>query len=125
MKRLFWIKGTTPRDTLRIKFSLFFSVIVDIAMWILVILCAFGSSYVFFYRIPKKIMDAGKEVSAVSEKRKTEQDECFKMDYAGMKFYRYTLEGHEYWCVENFKNNVGFFHSESCPCKTNKVEVVQ
>ena len=66
----------------------------------------------------------GKESNMVSDKRKDEQGESFKMEYAGKKFYKFNLEGHEYWSIEN-DNQLGFCHSESCPCKTNKMEVLQ
>ena len=124
MKRPFWVKGTTPWDTFRMNFNLVRSIIFDSAVTILFLLCFFGIFYVFFYKVPTIIVDAAKEVNAVSDKRKTEQDKCFMMEYAGKKFYKYTLEGHEYWCVENH-NQFGFCHSESCHCKTNKVEVMQ
>ena len=114
MRRPFWVKGTTPWDTFRINSYL-----------VLRVLGLFGILYLVFYKIPKAVIDNGKEVSAVSNKRKAEQNECFKMEYAGKKFYKFNLEGHEYWYVKEFENNVGFCHSESCPCMTNKTEVVR
>lgn len=114
MKKSFWVKGTTPWDTFRINSSL-----------ILNVLCVLGILYLLCYKTPKTIIAAGKEVSAVSDKRKAERAECFKMEYAGNKFYKFNLEGHEYWYVKEFENNAGFCHSESCHCMTNKVEVAK
>lgn len=122
MRRPFWVKGTTPWDTFKINFYLVRSIIADTTLIILCLLCFSGILYLFFYKIPKAIIDTNKEVSEVSAKRKAEQNECFKMEYAGKKFYKFNLEGHEYWYVKEFENNAGFCHSESCPCRTNKLE---
>ena len=86
----------------------------DIAVSILIVFGLLGIFYIL-----------GKKENAVSDKRKAERDEYFKMEYAGKKFYKFNLEGHEYWCIENYDNHLEFCHSESCPCKTNKTEVVQ
>ena len=91
----------------------------DIAVAILLVFGFLGVFYIF-----------GKEVGTVSDKRKAEQSEeqimSLPIQYKGRRdFHKVILEGHEYWYIENFKNNIGFCHSESCPCKTNKVEVVQ
>ena len=123
MKRPFWIKGTTPWDTFRINFNLAFSIISDSAMKVIRVLCLFGILYIFFYKIPKEIIAVDMKACAIRAKQKAEQNECLKMEYAGKKFYKFNLEGHEYWYAKEFENNVGFCHSESCPCKTNKVEV--
>ena len=124
MKRPFWIKGSTTWDTIKINFNSVFSIISDTATTIVCILCFIGILYLVFYKIPKEVMNSSKEARAVSDKRKAELTECFKMEYAGKKFYKFKLEGHEYWYVSNFEH-LGFCHSESCPCKTNKTEVVQ
>lgn len=125
MRRPFWVKGTTPWDTFRINTYSFFSIISDTAMTFLGVLCFLGILYLVFYKIPKTVWAVDMKANAVSAKRKAEQNECFQMEYAGKKFYKFNLEGHEYWYVKEFENNVGFCHSESCPCMTNKVEAVQ
>lgn len=123
MKRPFWVKGSTPWETFKINFRLVFS--DDNALSSLIVLCLFGILYIFFYKIPTTVVDIGNKEKAVSAKLKAEQNECFNMEYAGKKFYKFNLEGHEYWYVEKFENNVGFCHSESCPCMTNKTDVAR
>ena len=91
----------------------------DIAV---VILLVFGFLCIFYI--------FGERVDTVSDKRKVERSEgqimSLPIQYKGRRdFHKVILEGHEYWYIENFKNNIGFCHSESCPCKTNKVEVVK
>ncbi len=39
-------------------------------------------------------------------------------------FRKCILEGHEYWFAGRFSQG-GLVHSESCPCHSNKVEVVR
>lgn len=82
------------------------------------------------YALPREFIKATRETRREAQRtiaeRREEQREPLPIQYERVgKFHKVILEGHEYWYSENFKNNVGFCHSESCPCKTNKVEVVQ
>ena len=65
------------------------------------------------------------EESKRREQYKSEMAESFKMQYAGKEFYKFNMEGHEYWYVDSGMRGGGLCHSETCPCHTNKVEVVE
>lgn len=81
------------------------------------------------YALPREFIKATRrahmEAQRTIAERREEQRKPLPIQYEVGKFYKVILEGHEYWYSENFKNNVGFCHSESCPCMTNKVEVGQ
>ncbi len=87
----------------------------------------YGGCYVLPREFLKATSKARMEAQRTIAERKEEQRQrkSLPIQYEVGKFHKVILEGHEYWYSENFKNNVGFCHSESCPCKTNKVEVVQ
>ena len=85
----------------------------------------YGGCYAMPRELIKATREARREAQRTIAERREEQRKPLPVQYEGRNFHKVILEGHEYWYVENFKNNVGFCHSESCPCKTNKVEVVQ
>ena len=95
--------------------------------------CAFMACIILYggcYVLPREFLKATSKARAeaqrtIAERREEQRKKPLPIQYEVGKFHKVTLEGHEYWYAENFKNNVGFCHSESCPCKTNKVEVVQ
>lgn len=78
-----------------------------------------------FIKATREAREARREAQRTIAERSEEQIMSLSRQYKGKDFHKVILEGHEYWYIENFKNNVGFCHSESCPCKTNKVEAVQ
>ncbi len=85
----------------------------------------YGGCYAMSRELIKATREARKEAQMTIVERREEQRKPLPIQYEGRNFHKVILEGHEYWYVENFKNNVGFCHSETCPCHTNKVEVVQ
>ncbi len=87
----------------------------------------YGGCYVLPREFIKTTSKARRDAQRTIAERKEEQrkKKPLPIQCEEGKFYKVMLEGHEYWYAENFKNNVGFCHSESCPCKTNKVEVIQ
>lgn len=81
----------------------------------------YGGCYVLPREFIKTTSKARRDAQRTIAERKEEQRKPLPIQYEVGKFHKVILEGHEYWYAENFKNNVGFCHSESCPCKTKEV----
>ncbi len=101
------------------------NVIDIVAGTLMACIVLYGGCYVLPREFIKATSEARRDAQRTIAERKEEKRKPLQIQYEDRKFHKVILEGHEYWYAENFKNNVGFCHSESCPCKTNKVEVVQ
>lgn len=99
-----------------------------VACTLMACIILYGGCYVLPREFIRATREARREAQRTIVERKEEEKQrkplLIQYEKVG-KFHKVILEGHEYWYSENFKNNVGFCHSESCPCKTNKMEVVQ
>lgn len=113
IRKSFW---ETTKETVAMVFSFISNCFLVTCAVLLV--CAV--LYACLYQAPKELIKSYKESQKVLVERKEEQRKPLPIHYEEGKFHKVILEGHEYWYAENFKNNVGFCHSESCPCKTNK-----
>ena len=100
-------------DWMKILFLLF----IIVAFGFVVIYCAIG----FCNAVSKDIV----EENLRREKYKAEMAKSFEKNYAGKDFYKFNLDGHEYWYIDSGSRGGGLCHSETCPCKTNSMEIVR
>ena len=100
-------------DWMKILFLLF----IIVAFGFVVIYCAIG----FCRACAKDIEEESKE----RQQRQIEINESFQKRYAGKEFYKFNLDGHDYWYIDSGSRGGGLCHSETCPCKTNAVETAR
>lgn len=75
--------------------------------------------------IIKDIIKDIEEDSKERRQRQIEINESFKKSYAGKEFYKFNLDGHDYWYIDSGSRGGGLCHSETCQCKTNAVETAR
>lgn len=93
---------------------------------ILFIFAIVGAIIFGIFSVCKLIIKDIEEESKERQQRQIEINESFTKSYAGKEFYKFNMDGHEYWYVDGGSmRGGGLCHSETCHCKTNKVEVVQ
>lgn len=96
-----------------------------VACTLMACIVLYGGCYVLPREFIKATSKARMEARRTIAERREEKRKSLPIQYEVGKFHKVILEGHEYWYAENFKNNVGFCHSESCPCKTNRLEALR
>ena len=125
MKRAFWIKGVTCWDTIKINTYCVLSVIWNALLMIVVVVFLCLLLWGMFYKLPREIIGSYRQSESAYRQKLAEEANVPKTEFAGKRFSKFTLEGHDYWIVEDGNYRSGFCHSESCPCRTNKVEAAQ
>lgn len=92
---------------------------------IMFILAIFGAIIFGIFSGCKFIVKDIEEESKERQQRQIEINESFQKSYAGKEFYKFNLDGHDYWYIDSGSRGGGLCHSETCPCKTNVVETAQ
>ena len=129
MKRTFWIHTGSFWKTIGLNIGYIALTIWELfkLLFMVAVTAAIGFALVFgIIKIGKYVIKDIEEESTAREQRRIEEAESLKMHYAGREFYKFNMDGHAYWYVDGGSmRGGGLCHSETCPCHTNKVEVVQ